>query len=212
MLHVLSFITTRRCYLFPLPDLHALLVRSLLCMLLRACSVLLGLCLASMSHRLDDAAVVSALLQQWGAPASVLTRLQATGFTTLGLLGHALPSPDAEDFFLCTVLELDPADSAQLPPPVCAACLRMHKTFVLLSTRPHQRPRLSHRLHPPSRASLCCPKCRPRAKSFWPVTRVSSSHRILCPRRSSCQHYSTPLPPVRPRGCPGAPAAPRRMP
>ena len=67
-----------------------------------------------MSHRLDDAAVVSALLQQWGAPASVLTRLQATGFTTLGLLGHALPSPDAEDSFLCTVLDLDPADAVQL--------------------------------------------------------------------------------------------------
>ena len=76
-----------------------------------------------MSHRLDDAAVVSALLQQWGAPASVLTRLQATGFTTLGLLGHALPSPDAEDSFLCTILELDPADSAQLH-SAPAACLR----------------------------------------------------------------------------------------
>ena len=76
-----------------------------------------------MSHRLDDAAVVSALLQQWGAPASVLTRLQATGFTTLGLLGHALPSPDAEDSFLCTVLELDPADSAMLH-SAPAACLR----------------------------------------------------------------------------------------
>ena len=76
-----------------------------------------------MSHRLDDAAVVSALLQQWGAPASVLTRLQATGFTTLGLLGHALPSPDAEDSFLCTVLELDPADSALLH-SAPAACLR----------------------------------------------------------------------------------------
>ena len=76
-----------------------------------------------MSHRLDDAAVVSALLQQWGAPASVLTRLQATGFTALGLLGHALPSPDAEDSFLCTILELDPADSAMLH-SAPAACLR----------------------------------------------------------------------------------------
>ena len=76
-----------------------------------------------MSHRLDDAAVVSALLQQWGAPASVLTRLQATGFTTLGLLGHALPSPDAEDSFLCTVLDLGPADAVQLH-SAPAACLR----------------------------------------------------------------------------------------
>ena len=78
-----------------------------------------------MSHRLDDASALAALLQQWGSPPTVMTRLQATGFSTLGLLAHALPSPDAEDSFICTVLELDPADSALLHSAAAASLRRL---------------------------------------------------------------------------------------
>ena len=61
-----------------------------------------------MSHRLDDPSARTSLLQQWTAPPEVKTRLDASGFTTLGLLGHALPSADKEDSFITTVLGLDP--------------------------------------------------------------------------------------------------------
>ena len=65
-------------------------------------AVLLELSLACkpqvvMSHRLDDPSALLSLLQQWTAPPEVKSRLEASGFTTLGLLGHALPSADKED-------------------------------------------------------------------------------------------------------------------
>ena len=43
-----------------------------------------------MSHRLDDPSALLSLLQQWTAPPEVKSRLEASGFTTLGLLGHAV--------------------------------------------------------------------------------------------------------------------------
>ena len=99
-----------------------------------------------MSHRLDDASALAALLQQWGAPPAVLTRLQATGFTTLGLLAHALPSPDAEDSFICTVLELDPADAALLH-TATAASLRRPSSGSIPSLTSAQ-PSAAHKLTP----------------------------------------------------------------
>ena len=76
-----------------------------------------------MSRRLDDPAALSAMLQQWSAPPDVKTRLEAAGFTTLGLLGHALPSPDKEDSFITTILGLDPNNPALLH-SASSACLR----------------------------------------------------------------------------------------
>ena len=76
-----------------------------------------------MSHRLDDPDALSALLQQRAAPPEVKTRLEAAGFTTLGLLGHALPSPDKEDSFITTVLGLDPNNPVLLH-SAPSACLR----------------------------------------------------------------------------------------
>ena len=49
-----------------------------------------------------------------GRPPEVKSRLEASGFTTLGLLGHALPSADKEDSFIITVLGLDPNNPALL--------------------------------------------------------------------------------------------------
>ena len=93
-----------------------------------------------MSHRLDDAAALAALLQQWGAPAVVLTRLQATGFNTLGLLAHALPSPDAEDSFICTVLELDQSDATLLHTAPAASLRRLLVHAQELCPSPQQAP------------------------------------------------------------------------
>ena len=76
-----------------------------------------------MSHRLDDPSALLSLLQQWTAPPEVKSRLEASGFTTLGLLGHALPSADKEDSFIITVLGLDPNNPALLH-SAAAACLR----------------------------------------------------------------------------------------
>ena len=80
-----------------------------------------------MSHRLDDPDALSALLQQWAAPPEVKTRLEAAGFNTLGLLGHALPSPDKEDSFIITVLGLDPNNPVLLH-SAPSACLRRRLT------------------------------------------------------------------------------------
>ena len=111
-----------------------------------------------MSHRLDDAAALAALLQQWGAPAAVLSRLQATGFTTLGLLAHALPSPDAEDSFISTVPELDAADTSLLH-TAPAACLRRL---------------LAH-------AQELCPSplSAPSATSAFPSAPPSAAHKLM---------------------------------
>ena len=76
-----------------------------------------------MSHRLDDPAALSAMLQQWSAPPEIKTRLEETEFTTLGLLGHALPSPDKEDSFITTILGSDPNNPALLH-SASSACLR----------------------------------------------------------------------------------------
>ena len=95
-----------------------------------------------MSHRLDDPSALLSLLQQWTAPPEVKSRLEASGFTTLGLLGHALPSADKEDSFIITVLGLDPNNLALLR-SAAAAC-RQHMT----SARPRLRPLLPH-CHPP---------------------------------------------------------------
>ena len=72
-------------------------------------------------HRLDYPSALTSLLQQWTAPPEVKTRLDASEFTTLGLLGHALPSADKEDSFITTVLGLDPITphSCTLPWPLC---------------------------------------------------------------------------------------------
>ena len=155
-----------------------------------------------MSHRLDDAAVVSALLQQWGAPAFVLTRLQATTFTTLGLLGHALPSPDAEDSFLCTILELDPADSAMLhsaprrllthAQDLCPSQYTAAPASSSLSPAPSAQ---SHKLMPSEVQAM-----RQKFLASYPGELLT---RNLCPRRSSCPHCSVRSLLERPRGCPG---------
>ena len=78
-----------------------------------------------MSHRLDDPSALLSLLQQWTAPPEVKCRLEASGFTTLGLLGHALPSADKEDSFIITVLGLDPNNPALLHSAAAAYLRRL---------------------------------------------------------------------------------------
>ena len=91
-----------------------------------------------MSHRLDDPSALLSLLQQWTAPPEVKSRLEASGFTTLGLLGHALPSADKEDSFIITVLRRlhlcpsAPAASPSALPPASgpAAVVKLSPTDV----------------------------------------------------------------------------------
>ena len=138
-----------------------------------------------MSHRLDDPSALASLLQQWAAPPEVKTRLDSSGFTTLGLLGHALPSADKEDSFIIIFLGF---------PALCRSCLSAASL---------------HRLR---KLNCLLQKCKHSVRSSDPATRGSFSLPKLCQPRSFCPPCSTPSLPVHPPGCPGDPAALSLMP
>ena len=130
-------------------------------------------------------------------------------------LAHALPSPDAEDSFICTVLELDPADSALLHSAAAASLRRLlaHAQELCPSPNPSSgsipslasaQPSSAHKLTPSEVQDM-----RKKFLSSYPGELLTPE---LMPAPEFCPHSSMLSLQVPVRGCRGDPAAQRPMP
>ncbi|CAE7613679.1 unnamed protein product [Symbiodinium sp. CCMP2592] len=96
--------------------------------------------------RLDDAAALTALLEQLAASAAVRSALAAKGYSSLSSLAYALADPSDPDevkVFICTLLGLSDDTAAAGLVSADAACVRRLLSEAALAAPPRVTPGLS---------------------------------------------------------------------